>query len=541
VTRLVATWLLAGALGATAPATASPAVVWRDNDDQPIAEPADDDEGDYIWWDGVYNMAVGPLADVLDLGDWSRLLGPPEAANVNALDEVPDSTWFTNRHARRRLGAAALERGAPPASPPADGPLVVVSGKSLGMTPGFVVRDRRGDRFIVKFDPPEYPDLATGAELVCARIVWALGWNVPDDQLFLFRPEALAIAPDAWAKDEYNRKVPMTPRILERELERAYRLPDGRIRALASRLVSGTTKGSPKMIGTRPDDPNDTVRHEDRRDLRGLRVVAAFLNYTDARRGNLLDSFVRDGPGRDAPGHLVHYVLDFSSALGSGNVDWKDPKLGNEYLFDPRKVLPRLLTLGFVEPAWARLPLTHPALGYFESSLFDPDDWRTSYRNPIFDRATVRDRFWAAKLVASLREADLRAAARAGAWSDPRVDDLLVEILAERQRRIARAYFDPWRINPIDRFETDGVTLRFADMAVDAGVADRSAVRHRYRPPRGEWTVVAEPRVPLGPSDSVVEIETSHDAGRHWSPSTVVRIAREGGAAQVVGIERATR
>jgi hypothetical protein len=88
-------------------AESSGAILWRDNDDLPIAEPSEDDDGDYVWWDGVHNMALYPLGRVLDLGnvlrtlgEWTRAVGPAEAANLNALDEVPDSTWFTNRHAR---------------------------------------------------------------------------------------------------------------------------------------------------------------------------------------------------------------------------------------------------------------------------------------------------------------------------------------------------------------------------------------------------------------------------------------------------------
>ncbi len=527
---------------------ASP-VVWRDNDAQSIAEPAKDDDGDYIWWDGVYAMAVRPFsrladvgADARTIGEWLRLAPPEQAANLNALDEVPDSTWFTNRHGRKRLSPAEIERGAPPARAPADdGPLLILSGKSLGMTPGFVIRDRSGDRFIVKFDPARYPETATGAELVCSRIVWALGWNVPDDQLFAFDAARLEIVDGATAKDEHNRKVPFTRELLERQLANAYRLPDGRVRALASRLVPGEPKGSPSLVDTRRDDPNDTIAHEDRRDLRGLRVVAAFINYTDARRGNLFDTFVRDDPDRnDSRGHLVHYVLDFSSALGAGNVDWKDPKLGNEYLFDPVKVLPRVLTLGFVSPAWARVPLTHPALGYFESSLFEPDGWKTSYRNLVFARATTRDLFWGAKLVTALDAEDLRAAVRAGAWSDPRAQELLYGILAERRRRIARAYFDPARINPVDRFEVRLGELAFEDLAVAAEVVDRSVVRFRCRSATdGAWVVTPEPR--CAAREGEVEIQTSHDLGDRWSPTTGVRLASHDGSLRVVGIDHATR
>jgi hypothetical protein len=532
-------------------AESSGATPWRDNDDLPIAEPAEDDDGDYIWWDGVHNMALYPLGRVLDLGnvlrtvgEWTHVIGPAEAANLNALDEVPDSTWFTNRHARHPLSAEALARGPNAGPPPADdGPLTVLSGKSHGMTPGFVMRDAKGNRYVVKFDPPEYPEVPTGAELVCSKIVWALGWNVPEYHLFRFYPERLTIAPDATAKDDYGRTIPLTPEVLSRLLTRAYRLPDGRLRAVASRFVPGTPKGSPAMLGTRADDPNDTVPHEDRRELRGLRVVAAFLNFTDARRGNFLDSFVPDSDEPGSGGHLVHYVLDFSSALGSGNVDWKDPKLGNEYLFDPPKVAWRVLTLGAFEPAWAKLPLTHPALGYFESTVFDPERWKTSYLNPLFDHATRRDEFWGAKLVASLSDRDLQVAAHAGEWSDPRAEALLADILAERRHRIARAYFDWRRIDPVDHFVVEGSTLRFDDLAVASGVVDASVARYRHRGRNGGWTASDAPRVPLDDqaSESAIEIETSHDGGIRWSPPARVEVAPRDGSPQVVRVERATR
>src|SRR5436853_3414289 len=88
-------------------AAAESPVVWRDDDAKAIPEPAEDPEGDFIWWDGANNMTFYQAGKVLDLGrslhtvgEWVGLAGPREAANVNALDEVPDSTWFTNRHQR---------------------------------------------------------------------------------------------------------------------------------------------------------------------------------------------------------------------------------------------------------------------------------------------------------------------------------------------------------------------------------------------------------------------------------------------------------
>ena len=143
------------------------------------------------------------------------------AADVNALDEVPDSTWFTNRHGRRRLSPAELLAIARHGRPPADdGPLAVVSIKSRGMTPGFVMQDAKRDRYLVKLDPPGFPDVPTGAEMVCTSILWALGWNVPENHLVRLDLARLAAPPGNDLADV---------------IARAGRLPDGRLRAVASR------------------------------------------------------------------------------------------------------------------------------------------------------------------------------------------------------------------------------------------------------------------------------------------------------------------
>jgi hypothetical protein len=249
------------------------------------------------------------------------------------------------------------------------------------------------------------------------------------DYLLLFSEERLQLPPDATANDRWGRKVPLSEETLCALLRRAYHLPDGRIRALASRMIPGIPKGPPRLLGVRPDDPNDTVPHEDRRELRGLRTVAAFIDFTDARRGNFFDTFVPDTEERGSGGHIVHYVLDFSSALGAGNVDYKDPQLGNEYLFDPPKVLFRTLTLWQVEPDWASLPADPPG-----SRLLRKLDLRTRALEAVVLESRVRSRH-AARLVlgsevTSLRDEDLRILSRAGAGSDPRVADLLSAILA---------------------------------------------------------------------------------------------------------------
>jgi hypothetical protein len=403
------------------------------------------------------------------------------------------------------------------------------------------VTDVRGDRYIVKLDPPAQPEMATGAEMVCSRIVHALGWNVPEYHLVRIDPARLELGENATTRDDYRRKRPMTAADLEHLLSQAARLADGRVRAVASLAVPGVRKGPFRTVGVRPDDPNDLVPHEDRRELRGLRIVAAWIDYTDARRGNFYDTFL--ATEADGRGHLVHYLLDFSSALGAGNVGWKSPKDGHEYFIDPPIQLASLLSLGFWVKPWEDPPApAHPALGYLNGAIFDPEEWRTTYPQPLFDRATARDSFWGAKLVASFREEDLRAVAAAGEWSDPRAADALVAILRERQRKIAALYFDPAVVNPIDRFTIEDGRLRFEDLAVASGVVDAGSVRHAVRSRGRERTIVDIPEVALLESERELELETSHDRGRSWSPITTIRIDEDGGGrSAIVAIERATR
>lgn len=419
--------------------------------ERPITEPAFDESGDYIWWDGAYNMTFYQLGKVLDLYEAGRGVGEEiglvearEALNVLPNGEVADSTWFANRHAKRRLSPGALARGPNRLGPPSPtGALMVLSGKSSGETPGFVLEDERGGRYVVKFDPPVAPEMATGAEIVSSKILHALGWNVPEYYLLDLDPSRLVLAPGAWCKDEYNEKRPMTQADLRALLARVARMPDGRFRASASRFVPGVPKGPFKTLGVRADDPNDRIPHQHRRELRGLRVVASWINYHDARRGNFLDTFVPIAGHPQGRGYLEHYLLDFSSTLGSGGVVFKEPKLGHEYVIDPGIVLRSLFSLGlWVKPWEDPTPVVHQAVGRFDVENFEPDDWKTSYPQPLFDHATVRDKRWGAKLVASFTDRDLRTVVRTGQWSDPAAEEELFRILRGRRDRIVAEYLD---------------------------------------------------------------------------------------------------
>ena len=106
--------------------------------------------------------------------------------------------------------------------------------------------------------------------------------------------------------------------------------PDGTYRAVAARQLSGRVIGPFKYFGTRNDDPNDIVPHEDRRELRALKVFGAWTNLTDMKAGNTLDTVVTEN-GR---GVVRHYLQDVGSTFGTGALDvlgWAD---GWNYFYD---------------------------------------------------------------------------------------------------------------------------------------------------------------------------------------------------------------
>ena len=68
--------------------------------------------------------------------------------------------------------------------------------------------------------------------------------------------------------------------------------PDGLYRAVAVRLPLGKWIGGFKFEGIRGDDPNDIFPHENRRELRGLRLFAAWLNHYNCRAINTWDYYI---------------------------------------------------------------------------------------------------------------------------------------------------------------------------------------------------------------------------------------------------------
>lgn len=395
-------------------------------------------------------------------GEVAEKVGAPIPARaVNTLGEVPDSEWYTNRHYAHRMSDAELVRGPGNSTPPSmTKQWRVVSAKNEGITPGFTIVDGEGNRYLLKFDPPSNPEIASAADVISSKFFYALGYYVPENYIVRFRPGQLAIDGNTKFTDHYGRRRAMTQRDLNEVLAKVTGGKDIEIRALASRFIPGTPVGPFRYHGTRADDPNDTVAHEHRRDLRGLRVFAAWLGHDDSKSLNTLDTLVKENGIQ----YVRHYLIDFGATLGSATYGANSPRSGNDYLFEWGPAAKQFATFGLAVPKWARAKYPKlPSVGAFEYAVFDPEKWVPEYPNPAFSNITPSDAFWAAKQVMAFTDDDIRRIVSTGEYSDKAAEEWVVRCLIQRRDKIGRAFFA--HVLPLDRFAVRDGRLVFTDLA----------------------------------------------------------------------------
>jgi hypothetical protein len=112
----------------------------------------------------------------------------------------------------------------------------------------------------------------------------------------------------------------MRPRDIDDVLRRAHRSADGSYRAVAGKGIPGRILGGFRYHGTRPDDPNDIVPHEHRRELRGLKVFGAWTNLVDMKAGNTLDTLI-DVDGRAVVRHICRMSAPRSARARSASAN----------------------------------------------------------------------------------------------------------------------------------------------------------------------------------------------------------------------------
>jgi hypothetical protein len=553
---LAAAFLLAGIAapcGAREPLSDGP-VAWYELDDRDIPPPEERDP--HLIASTCRAALWRPIDRFFHPGRFVRRAGTifggdrvPPAANVNALDEVPSSTWFTNRIGLRPWSPEQVARGPGGEGPDRSEKWLVIGAKIGGVTPGFRIRDARGDLYLIKFDPPRFPGMTIRAGIVTNRLLHAAGYNVPQDRVVTFTEDDLNIEAGVRCRLPGGGYCVLTR-------EKLYELlgdpaPDtGAWCALASKFLAGTPVGPFDYKGRRGDDPNDRIAHEHRRELRALRLFSAWLNHFDMKEQNTLDVYVE----QDGRRFVRHYLIDFASSLGAGG-SGPNPKLGYEYGFDLPAVGGKLLSLGIHDDQWAHLerPDGLWEIGYFDGEAFDPDEWKAYQPNTAFANLAPRDAYWAAKIISAFTRDHIAAAVAEAQYVEPAAADYLIDTLVARRDAIVRKWFD--RVPPLDFFTCDGEAVDFRDLGVERGpyAADDARYRARWAAVTAErktagwtpWRSLAETRVPLATAATAREADERYpflaldvqvDRGDGWSPSTKVYLDRDNG--RVVALDR---
>ncbi|HEX7085275.1 MAG TPA: hypothetical protein VF198_02845 [Vicinamibacterales bacterium] len=519
---------------------------------------------DPIWVDDDRAFDASKVRPVEDRNAYDFLVntfGKPgerrdvRAMNVNTVDEVPDSSWFTNRIGRREMTIEEIVRGPDQFDRLSLEGWVVSGGKSTGAQPGFRMRDTEGHTYQIEVDPPSNPEMATGAEVIGTAFYYAFGYHVVQVYLAELDRESLVIAPDATIRDPLNgNRRALTRRDLDLVFRRAARLPNGRYRVLASRFADGLPAGNFRYYGTRPDDPNDIVPHEHRRELRGARVFGAWLNHDDSRGINSLDMI----EGEEGKRWIRHYMFDFGSILGSGTVHPQVPRAGNEYIFEWRPGWLTLATLGLWVRPWILIdyPEAPPAVGRLESRAFDPVTWKPEYPNPAFQNMRLDDAFWAARIVSRFSDDAIRAIVEKAQFSDPAATEYLTRTIIERRDKVLAAWLPA--VNPLVDFTlSPSGELTFRNAAADAGVAPHAESYRvqwgRFDNATGESGPVGDPvttremRVAAPAAliqgaqpGSFVEalVSADHPAHPAWATPVTLHFRRTADGWELVGLRR---
>ncbi|MEO8704443.1 MAG: hypothetical protein ABI867_30600 [Kofleriaceae bacterium] len=478
---------------------------------------------------------------------------PRRALGVNSMDDVPDSTWFTNRIGVRNMAPAEIKKGpADLGSPEQFKPWTIKNTKVGGQSTGLVMKDSRGNEFVLKFDKKGYPEAETATDAIVGRLLWAFGYNVPEDNVVYCTREDLILTEKSVIKLPFGKPKKLTKEVLDELLTKVEIEKDGRMRAIASRVLKGTWLGGHRNEGTRDDDLNDRIPHELRRDLRGTYAVYGWLAHGDVKEHNWLDMWVAD-PERPKHHYVKHYLIDFGKALGVMAVGHRDMRDDHVYRIDWSEMGANLFTFGLRKRSWEdRSAPKLRGLGLYDIDSYKIVDWRPN--TPAYTPFHTSDRFdnyWASKILIRFTREQLAAAVDAGRLTEPRAKEYLLKALIERQRMTARHYFE--RVAPLEKFAMSEGALCFDDLALEYKLGSIVGTRYTISVYDVEGRELAAPRtitpeqshtclgaVPMprgGDQYTIVRIDTTR---ANLDAATLIHLARDPktGNARVVGIRR---
>jgi len=334
--------------------------------------------------------------------DWFEPLlvkGPAGARgawDVEPGGSVPDGSFYTNRDTSSRSPDEVA--AGPCTQRPPKPPFAVKSFRRRGLRPTFFGTDAFGRRYFFKVDHADWPELASGAEIIGTRILWALGYHVPANYLVTLE-----------GTDRGDL--------------------DGR-RAVASSIVPGAVAGRWKL---------DWFRY--RREMRALRVACAWLNDVDRVDGNNLVAVADDA--------ATYYLLDFDSALGAWQGQPKPPWRGWRHVWDVQWQFRTVVSLGRDKPGYdPNQPIVSRGVGRFDDR-FDPIQWRPQLPNSAFRLMTEDDAAWMARKIAALTGPQLEAIVDQAQFTKPQDSQYVLETLLARREAILQTWL-PSEHEPVE-------------------------------------------------------------------------------------------
>ena len=346
---------------------------------------------------------------------------PPRAYDVNALDQVVRSAWF-NPPADDRSPLDTYVIYGPPRPP-----FRLVDDPPLSGTPGArVILDARGYGYELLADDEDRPGMRTGAFVIASRLLHAIGYRTPEAHII--------------------------------------RASDGE-RVAAIRWPVGVDLG-PTATTNRSDDPNDVLPHLDRRSLRALTMVTAWLGMKRLRLRTLRDVYV----GSQGRGHVEHWVVGLDGALGVD--DYLDAV---SFAQDPDREYSnfflRLFSMGLSPKPPPTMPQTlFDSVGFLSENV-DEDHYAPSPPFEPRDYMQPADAYWAAKRIAKVPQQAI-ADAIVAADLDPLAGNWLFQVLNLRRASvIAKGYGQttPCELVTLEHEDDGDVVVIVADLAVSNG------------------------------------------------------------------------
>lgn len=448
-------------------------------DARPVNEIADDDGIDM-----PQRLEVNDVVEFSDLFvgrplvEAMRITRRPPPGDVNALDEVPRSSWFAPLDADVASFEGVYAVDGPPVPPfrvlleraPSgdNGDL-----KRGGM--GIPVVDALGHRFELRRDPRDRVEVRTAASAITARLVRALGYNAPEVYISDAEDSDFSTDPgEPFAQSILSGNEPSSPdarrqaldKMLQDWLDSAPPSKTGNYRFSATRWppAADIDVGRTPVTGTRGDDPNDRVDHESRRTLRALRLVGAWLGMTRFTPHDLRDVYA----GPSGEGHLLHYMVGFDKSLGTEAIIGKRPEQKDEMTL--------LATLGFApDPNIPPTQRKYEAIGAIGEEI-DPAKYGPGLPFPPMDATDGADAFWIAKRIAAIPEELVLRAVRAGRVSNGTARKLLFELILARQRRVVEWGYAQTTPCDYERLDEHGIVV--VDRAVAAGFTTGKTVEY---------------------------------------------------------------